>query len=183
MQELLQSFCEVEEAYADGMFFACPALFYQLLTISTLRGGASYNVAYFLLPGKSKDVYVVALTHFKEKLDTLGLPLSLSRVRTDFELELIQAFAFVFSGTQHLGCHFHFGQAIWRKVQEIGLAKAYKDDPLVKSFLRKTISLALVPPTFVRVASMAAPEGDGSFIHRNARADPLFRGHLDPGKF
>lgn len=151
-EEALQTFCEVEEAFADGTFFVCPTLFYQLLTISVVKEGASFNVAYFLLPGKSREVYIVALTHFKEKLDALGSPLCLRTVRTDYELALIQAFTFVFACTRHRGCHFHFGQAIWRKVQELGLTKAYKDDPTVKSFVRRAISLAFVPPSFVRVA-------------------------------
>ncbi|CAN7949147.1 unnamed protein product, partial [Ixodes pacificus] len=73
-------------------------------------------------------------------------------VRTDFELALIQAILFVFPGARHRGCHFHFSQAIWRKVQELGLSKAYRLDTSVAGFVRKTISLAFVPPNFVRVA-------------------------------
>lgn len=53
MQEALQTFCEAEEAFADGTFLARPALVYPLLTISIRREGASCNVAYVLSPGKS----------------------------------------------------------------------------------------------------------------------------------
>ncbi|XP_040077772.3 uncharacterized protein LOC120849598 [Ixodes scapularis] len=127
-QELLFHFSEMVEVFFDGTFFSCPSLFYQLVTISAVKEGLSFNIAYFLLPGKSREVYVSAFTNFKTALDALRAPLSLSVVRTDFELALIQAFLFVFPGIRHQGCHFHFAQAIWRKVQELGLAKAYQED-------------------------------------------------------
>lgn len=78
----------------------------------------------------------------------------------EFETALIQAFLFVFPGTHHRGCHFHFSEAIWWKAQEL-LAKAYRVDTSVVGFVRKMISLAFVPPNFVRVAwnnlKLAAP--------------------------
>ncbi|CAN8005385.1 unnamed protein product, partial [Ixodes hexagonus] len=151
-QELLFHFSEMVEVFIDGTFFFCPSLFYQLVTISAVKEGLSFNIAYFLLPGKSREVYVSAFTNFKTALDALRAPLSLSVVRSDFELALIQAFLFVFPGIRHQGCHFHFAQAIWRKVQEFGLAKAYQEDSSVTMFVRQTISLAFVPPAFVRIA-------------------------------
>ncbi|CAN7998426.1 unnamed protein product [Ixodes hexagonus] len=151
-QELLFHFLEMVEVFIDGTFFSCPSLFYQLVTISAVKEGLSFNIAYFILPGKSQEVYVSAFTNFKTALDALRAPLSLSVVRTDFELALIQAFLFVFPGIRHQGCHFHFAQGIWRKVQEFGLAKAYQEDSSVTMFVRQTISLAFVPLAFVRIA-------------------------------
>lgn len=160
-EEALDYFLEAEEVFVDGTFFSCPSLFHQVVTISAVKHGVSFNIAYFLLPGKSREVYVAAFSNFKTALDALGKPLSLGLLRTDFELALIQAFLFVFPGVRHRGCHFHFAQAIWRKVQELGLAKAYQEDPTVTTFVRQTISLAFVPPTFVRIAwrslKVAAP--------------------------
>lgn len=37
-------------------------------------------------------------------------------------------------------------------MQSLGLAKAYQEDPRIKMFVRQTISLAFVPPTFVSIA-------------------------------
>ncbi|KAG0444304.1 hypothetical protein HPB47_013946 [Ixodes persulcatus] len=164
-QELLFHFAEVVEVFIDGTFFSCPSLFHQLLTISAVKEGVSFNMAYFLLPGKSREVYVAAFTNFKAAFDALRAPLLLNVVRTDFELALIQAFLFVFPGIRHRGCHFHFSQAIWRKVQDLGLSKAYQEDSSVTLFVRQTISLAFVPPTFVRVAwrslKATAPQAPG----------------------
>ncbi|CAN7946778.1 unnamed protein product [Ixodes pacificus] len=119
-----------------------------MLTISVVKERCSFNVAYFLLPGKSRD----AFEHFRTALTDLSLSVSFDLVRTDFELALIQAILFVFPGARHRGCHFHFSQAIWRKVQALGLSKAYRLDTSVAGFVRKMISLAFVPPNFVRVA-------------------------------
>ncbi|KAG0443410.1 hypothetical protein HPB47_014952 [Ixodes persulcatus] len=164
-QELLFHFAEVVEVFIDGTFFSCPSLFHQLLTISAVKEGVSFNMAYFLLPGKSREVYVAAFTNFKAVFDALRAPLLLNVVRTDFELALIQAFLFVFPGIRHRGCHFHFSQAIWRKVQDLGLSKAYQEDTSVTLFVRQTNSLTFVPPTFVRVAwrslKATAPQAPG----------------------
>ncbi|XP_042145972.1 uncharacterized protein LOC121835605 [Ixodes scapularis] len=48
--DALTEFSEASEVFVDGTFFACPSLFYQLLTISVVKGRCSFNVAYFLLP-------------------------------------------------------------------------------------------------------------------------------------
>lgn len=61
---------EVGQAFTHGSYFVTPALFYQIHT-KALREGSSY-VAYSLLPGKSREVCIVALTLFKEKLDAFG---------------------------------------------------------------------------------------------------------------
>ncbi|KAG0411175.1 hypothetical protein HPB47_011703 [Ixodes persulcatus] len=154
-QELLFHFAEVVEVFIDGTFFSCPSLFHQLLTISAVKEGVSFNMTYFLLPGKSREA----------AFDALRAPFLLNVVRTDFELALIQAFLFVFPGIRHRGCHFHFSQAIWRQVQDLGLSKAYQEDSSVTLFVRQIISLAFVPPTFVRVAwrslKATAPQAPG----------------------
>lgn len=139
-------------AFIDGTFFSCPSLFYQLTTISIVKDGCSFNVAYFLLPGKYRDVYVEAFEHFRNAVVRPNLSVSLQLVRTDFEIALLQALLFILPGTRHRGCHFHFSQAIWRNVQELGLSAAYRSDLLVAGFVRKMISLAFIPPSFVRVA-------------------------------
>lgn len=151
-QEGLEHFWGAEEVFVDGTFFSCPSLFYQLLTVSVVLEGVSLNVAYFLLPGKSRGIYTTAFQKFDEALRARGLSSQLKIVRSDYELALIQALLCVFPGTRHRGCHFHFAQAVWRKVQSLGLAKPYQEDPRVKMFVRQSISLAFVPPTFVRVA-------------------------------
>jgi hypothetical protein len=46
-------------------------------------------------------------------------------VMSDFETGLIPAVATAFPTALHKGCYFHFTQAIFRNVQQLGLAPAY----------------------------------------------------------
>jgi len=44
-----------------------------------------------------------------------------------FKSGLIASIATSFPDARHCGCHFHFCQAIYRKVQDSGLTAAYDD--------------------------------------------------------
>ncbi len=43
------------------------------------------------------------------------------------------------------GCLFHFGQCIWRHIQDCGLTKKYHDDNDFHLNVKKLIALAFVP--------------------------------------
>jgi hypothetical protein len=45
---------------------------------------------------------------------------------------------------------FHWGQAVWRKIQEIGLQSSYINDVCTRKFLRKVLALPYVPVAHVR---------------------------------
>lgn len=47
-----------------------------------------------------------------------------------------KALAAVLPEVQRKGCAFHLSQAIWRKVQELGLQKAYMDHNNVHKIIR-----------------------------------------------
>ena len=44
-----------------------------------------------------------------------------------------------------LGCLFHFGQNVWRHVQNSGLSKKYQEDDNFRANVKKLIVLAFVP--------------------------------------
>ena len=44
-----------------------------------------------------------------------------------------------------LGCLFHFGQCVWRHVQDNGLAKKYQEHDDFRSNIKKLIALAYLP--------------------------------------
>ena len=58
---------------------------------------------------------------------TLGLIFDHKVIISDFESGLIDAVRNQFPGATHTGCHFHFTQAVWRKVQHLGLVTAYSN--------------------------------------------------------
>ena len=47
------------------------------------------------------------------------------------------------------GCFFHFAQANWRKVQDIGLKKIYSQEMQIRTLIKSCVSLALIPPADV----------------------------------
>ena len=46
----------------------------------------------------------------------------------DFELALHNAFASVFSDVETVGCVFHLGQSVWRKICVLGESRRYNTD-------------------------------------------------------
>jgi len=47
---------EASTLYMDGTFQICPRLFYQVFTVHAPKHGQQFPLAYFLLPGKSREV-------------------------------------------------------------------------------------------------------------------------------
>ncbi|XP_060573275.1 uncharacterized protein LOC132731165 [Ruditapes philippinarum] len=70
----------------------------------------------------------------------------------DFEAGMWQGLRDVFEDPHIKGCAFHFGQALFRKVQELGLQTAYSEQNDVYQLLRKTFSLPLLPADDIRPA-------------------------------
>ena len=61
---------------------------------------------------------------------------SVAAFMVDFEAALWRALTVEFPDASIKGCTFHYSQAIWRKVQEIGLQKAYMEKRRVHKFIR-----------------------------------------------
>jgi hypothetical protein len=51
----------------------------------------------------------------------------------------------VFDGVNFFGCHFHFGQIIWRNIQSLELSVKYKDNKEFRLFVRSFLALSYVP--------------------------------------
>ena len=81
---------------------------------------------------------------------------------SDFELAIIQAAELNFPNASHRGCYYHYMQAIWRKVQSLGLAEEYKaenqENQELKKFVQKMAAVSFCPPTFVRPAWLAVQQ-------------------------
>ena len=104
----------------DGTFKVAPTIFCQVFTIHALIDGSAYPLVYILLPDKSEESYTRVLRKLKE----LHPSLNPASIMSDYEKASQNACANVFSEARLVGCLFHLGQNLWRKVQDFNLAAA-----------------------------------------------------------
>jgi len=78
----------------------------------------------------------------KEAALDLGLNLTPFSVLSDFEQALINGLWLNFLTAERRGCYYHYSQAIWQKIQALGLQEEYRSED--RSFVQKTP--ALFPP-------------------------------------
>ena len=122
----LQVLSEANTLYCDGTFSVCPRLFFQLFTIHSFSHGKQFPLVYFLLPNKTRETYNMAFLLLKESCQNYHISLDPPEVKTGFELALVQSIHISFPNASFRGCYYHFSQAIWRKVQSIGLQQEYQ---------------------------------------------------------
>ena len=67
------------------------------------------------------------------------------RIQSDYEQAVIRAARHEFSRSRITGCNFHYGQCLWRKIQSLGGAAAYREDAEARRFLRRCAALTFVP--------------------------------------
>ncbi|XP_068208558.1 uncharacterized protein [Palaemon carinicauda] len=126
----------------DGTFKIAPQLFYQLYVIHIQYKGNVLPMVYMLLQRKSEELYRRALLQI-QCLDNEIAPVSIS---CDYEKAFHNAFLSVFNNAEVLGCFFHLSQAVWRKIQDLGLNDLYCGSEEVRKYTKMLVALAFVPP-------------------------------------
>ena len=95
------------------------------------------------MSGKKKD-YAAVLEAVKNLTRV-----SVQEVVMDFKAAMWSAVGEVFTEVNVKGCVFHWVQAIWRRVQLLGLQEAYNRDEGAHSFIRMLMALHFVPSEHV----------------------------------
>lgn len=132
--------------YADGTFNIAP-IEYQVYTIHIiLKNCQTVPLVYGILKNKDKKTYNLFFSFLKNKRKDLNP----KNITIDFEMAAINSFLEVFESTVIYGCFFHFCQAIWRKIQEIGLQKWYKESTENSNLIKKFNALAYLPESDVK---------------------------------
>ena len=68
---------------------------------------------------------------------------------SDWERAARNAVTTVFPGIHLHGCHFHFAQNIWRKLQKLGLATIYHNNDQFKRLVRAMMALPFLPASSI----------------------------------
>ncbi len=151
---------------ADGTFNICPRLFYQILTIHAFKHGKQFPLAYFLLPGESREVCNIAFALLHEAAQR-HLPIQPTRVMTDFEKALLQSISINFPTATVKGCFYHFAQAIWRKIQQFGLQINYQEEEEIRKFFRKVNLTCICSASLLQLMTRLPSSLSTSFLKIN----------------
>ncbi|KAL8610249.1 hypothetical protein ACOMHN_038944 [Nucella lapillus] len=115
--------------YTDGTFSMAPKIYGQIYVIRPELGNSAISCVYALICGKHQGVYEELFRAIVTKCQEEHLYPDPVTVSIDFEKATIKAIHSVFGEHVRIrGCFYHLCQATWRKVQEVGLTNAYKDN-------------------------------------------------------
>jgi hypothetical protein len=144
--EMLPRLASATTLHMDGTFWVVPFIFAQLLTIHSMIYGQMLPFFYVLLPGKSEAVYNEMFQMIFGILRRQNVVLQeLRYVLSDFESGLISSVSSVFPDKIHLGCNFHFAQAVYRNMVSMGFQTLYGNNALFRSAIRHLLALGHVP--------------------------------------
>ncbi|XP_033759180.1 uncharacterized protein LOC117341440 [Pecten maximus] len=143
--------------YMDATFHVVKHPFTQLFSIhGFIRSGSSMKqipLAFCFMSGKRTEDYYEVLRSIDRQLpDEIRLELCV----VDFEAAVWQAIRQRYPDCRIQGCAFHWSQAVFRKVQELGLQTAYNERGDVYDFIRQVMCLPFLPSeqiveTFMRL--------------------------------
>ena len=102
-----------------------------------------FPCCFILAKNKDYNIYKIIIERLKENSGSFQL--NPKRLTCDFELALIKSLKLHFPTAAVKGCLFHYGQCIWKNINLNGFKTKYSQDEVFKLYVKKLISLAIVP--------------------------------------
>uniref|UniRef100_T1JH24 MULE transposase domain-containing protein n=1 Tax=Strigamia maritima TaxID=126957 RepID=T1JH24_STRMM len=141
--ELLNALQTTTSLHIDGTFKVSPYLFMQFCTLHAFAFDYAFPAIYVLMTHKTQAAYECLLRYVLELQPNLNPTV----VMSDFETALQNAVSICFPRARVAGCFFHYSQAIWRRVQKLGLTDGYRDNPRITRTVKRCMALSLLPHT------------------------------------
>lgn len=132
--------------YMDGTFKYCPKFFFQLFTLHSVRNGHYIPLLFCLLPNKLTNTYIQLFTHIVNVAREMNILLKPSTIVIDFEIGIHNAVKVVWPSTEIFGCRFHLSQSWFRKIQNLGLVKLYRNTTDEGKWLQHLFGLPFLAP-------------------------------------
>jgi hypothetical protein len=149
-EQNLKFLCSDVEIFADGTFKCCPKYFSQLYTFHDFRNGHYIQLVFCLLPSKSGECYRKMFALLQECCQKFNLSLKIETIHLDIEERMHTVVREMFPEVVIKSCRFHLGQTWWRKIQNVGLAKEYKNyGSVISKWLTHFFGLAFLEPSDV----------------------------------
>ena len=149
-RKFLSALQEADFLYIDGTFRSAPSPFKQFVTIHGYLKGFVVPLVFVLMSGKMSVQYRRVLQHVKQRVfQKTGRHLAPNQIICDFEKSLHVAIQFEFPQARTVSCYYHFCQSLWRRVEQVGLARSYNRDPRLKKVIRRVTAIAYVPTLLV----------------------------------
>lgn len=142
-ESMMRRLFSSERVFLDGTFKCVPRLFEQLYTLHCFIHGQMFPAAYILLPGKNLSIYSRMFCLLKDIANNFQLNFEPRIFHLDFEAAAISSIQDIFPNSRIIGCLFHFCQAIWRKVQNLGLTRSYRQNSDFNKLVRRLCALPL----------------------------------------
>ena len=152
-KQQLEIFESCEKGSVDGNFKIAPTHFSQVFVMMLKFNKDNEKkenekwvpVSFALLPSKSELSYKLFFNMLKFELKKRNIQFGLKKIIVDFEIAIQTSALSVFDYLVILGCFFHFGQCLLRKVQNSRMVGPYKKDAEFNKFVRSCISLPFLP--------------------------------------
>ena len=148
----------------DGTFKVVKPPFQQLFSVHAFvkrdRAIKQVPLIFVLMSSRRTSAYRAVFAAVRRVLPSAP---AVTTVVSDFELALWKSVQTAFPGVEHRGCAFHWAQAVWRQLSQLGLAAAYRQQDAVHRFCRRIMSLPFLPPddisaTFTGLQSRATSD-------------------------
>lgn len=150
-EENLRVLQQCRDLYFDGTFRSAPKPYCQYVTIHGTFRGRVIPLVSCLLGGKTVGHYRQIIRKLKTAVRFVtGHALKPKTVVCDFEIAIKSAIETELPHTRICGCLFHFRQSLYRKLNELGLSGAYKQDGDFRAAISKVMSIGFLPLQLVR---------------------------------
>ena len=137
----------------DGTFKVCPRFFYQLYIIHSHCYNTVLPELFCLLPDTQTTTYHPIFTLIQSMCIDHQIALSPFTIIVDFEVAVHNVVRSVFPNLTLHGCLFHYGQALYKKLQELGLSSnRHSDHDAIMKWFCLFICVAFVPSAQVTTA-------------------------------
>ena len=137
--------------YLDGTFKIVKDPFVQLWSIHAFIVNGEHTkqlpFVYVLMSSRRTVDYVAIFDHLNTILPTAP---QVNAMVLDFELALWKAIQQVYPSVVIRGCAFHWTQAVWRKIQGVGLQSSYTQDVAIHHLCKQLLGLPFIPADHIR---------------------------------